>query len=451
MEKRPEISHLTEDQLDELYRRYIAGERNADLISEYKISIAPNSLIKVLPPIQLESVFCPHCNVQMYEWRKSKGNLTKGNTNSFCKHCDHKHFLTQPRGRQQHCTCKACVSRRAQDKVKKEQALREKIRTYWLPRIGDAVQYESLDTEEKIYLLSLINAQANLDHSIVKSIAERSRDAGLAPSESQETEILQLLYRRRVIVVDPESPLSAFSSDKVESASVVDVRWIINVKLGNEHRSSIETIQRQITKELALASVGSDAHKVKTMAIDVLTEQAMRQLHYQCDRLSIPFAAEKKGREVVASLLLSHSLSEVCYFGYLAARRASDYYLNSNVSKTQASNIIPSKMQHYGIKAKSEAWEIKSKYFTNDPRSELSKVLFDLVLKTEDNGLYKKVGAYFSPTTYIGDPAIVSLFSCPSCGSKAVHVSAREQKIIIDCKDCIARSPMIFTQTTRQN
>lgn len=279
MEHQPEISHLSDDQVEELYRRYVAGERNLDLVAEYKIEISPNSLIKVFPPLQLSGVSCPHCDLQMYERRKSKSDIASGDTVGFCKECDHKFYIVRSRGRQRCCTCGPCVIVQAQEQAEGERSLRGKIFQYWQLRIGDAIPYEQLDIQEKVYLLALVNAQADLNLSIVKSVAERRRDIWFAPSESLENEILVLLYRRRIIAVDPESPITTFDPEHVESARVKSVRWIINVTLSDAQSSSIEDVQRKIVKDLSLPPVDFDAHQLNTVATSILTEQAIRQIH----------------------------------------------------------------------------------------------------------------------------------------------------------------------------
>lgn len=447
MEHQSEISHLSDEQVEELYRRYIAGERNAELVAEYKIVISPNSLIKVFPPLQLSGISCPYCSLQMYERRKSKSDIASGDTAGFCKKCDHKYYVVRSRGRQRHCVCGPCVIAHEQEQAEREKSLRENIYQYWQPRVGDAIPYEQLDIEEKVYLLALVNAQADLSFSIIKSATERGRDVWFAPSESLENEILVLLYRRRIITVDPESPITAFDSKNVGAASVIRVRWIINVTLGDVRRSSIDDVQRRIVKDLSLPSADFDACQLKTVATSILTEQAIRQIHYQCDRYSLPFTAVKKGRDVIGILLRTHSLAVVCYFAYLAIRRANDYYLDTRVSKTQASNIIPGRMQEYGTKAEGEAWDLVSKrYLTCDPRSELNKVVFDLVLRAQDGGSYKSVGEYFSFVSKVEAQTIASIFSCPVCGSNEVHASVKENCIFVDCKDCISRSPVSLTE-----
>ncbi|GEM_PF-6008610 len=100
-------------------------------------------------------------------------------------------------------------------------------------------------------------------------------------------------------------------------------------------------------------------------------------------------------------------------------------------------------MQEYGLKAVADAWDLASKrYLTADPRSELSKVVFDLVLGAQDEGVSKKLDEYFSSVAAVDHPSMSPVFSCPVCGSIAVHASVKENCIIVDCKDCISRSPV---------
>lgn len=443
------ISHLSEEQVEELYQRYISGERNADLVAEYQIAISPNSLVKVFPPVQLDSISCPYCCVKMYERRKSKGDLASGSTVGYCQTCEHKSYQGRYPGYRRQCNCGPCEKEREREQLNKDQIARNRIREHWQPLTSNAVSYKDLDMREKVYLLSLINAQGDLNGSKVVSVLERRRDVWLAPTEELEREVLELLYRRRVIVVDPESPLSAFDTNKVESINLSAVRWLVNVELQRGTAISVEGMQRQIVKEFAMAPAGYDAHQTKSLVVNILTEQVMRQIHYQCAKYDLFFTAEKKGRDVVASLLVDYNVAVISYFAYLAAHQAYNYRKKSHVGIIQATNVIPRKLHEYGIKARSEAWDLSArKFLTSDPRSEMNKVVFDLVLRAEDGGSYKKVGDYFLPMPMpmpmrkLGSPKPVLIFSCPVCGSSAVHASTCESGVIVDCKDCIARSPV---------
>ena len=53
-----EIKHLSEEQVEELYQRYLNGEKTAELAVEYNISANVRSLLKVLPPIISKDLAC---------------------------------------------------------------------------------------------------------------------------------------------------------------------------------------------------------------------------------------------------------------------------------------------------------------------------------------------------------------------------------------------------------
>ncbi len=66
-----ELKHLSEDQIEELCKRYSDGETNASLCDEYKIKIVPGNLLKWLPPLKHNDHLCPYC-IHLLE---SEGNI----------------------------------------------------------------------------------------------------------------------------------------------------------------------------------------------------------------------------------------------------------------------------------------------------------------------------------------------------------------------------------------
>ncbi|WP_282353517.1 hypothetical protein [Pseudomonas sp. PS01303] len=68
-----EISHLSEEQVEQLYQRYLNGEKTADLIAEYKLPDTVRSVLKVLPPIVSADLTCPYCELPMWMHRPSRG------------------------------------------------------------------------------------------------------------------------------------------------------------------------------------------------------------------------------------------------------------------------------------------------------------------------------------------------------------------------------------------
>ncbi|WRH94501.1 hypothetical protein RCC30_12050 [Pseudomonas fluorescens] len=68
-----EIRHLSEEQVEALYQRYLNGEKTADLIAEYKLADTVRSVLKVLPPIVSADLRCPYCDLPMWMRRPARG------------------------------------------------------------------------------------------------------------------------------------------------------------------------------------------------------------------------------------------------------------------------------------------------------------------------------------------------------------------------------------------
>ncbi len=57
----PKLSHLSDEQVFELLRRYYDGsEKVQALIDEFQINVRPRNLISTFPPEVHEHLFCPY-------------------------------------------------------------------------------------------------------------------------------------------------------------------------------------------------------------------------------------------------------------------------------------------------------------------------------------------------------------------------------------------------------
>lgn len=68
-----EIKHLSGEQIEQLYQRYLNGEKSADLKIEFNIAPEVRSLLKILPPIISKDLTCPYCDLPMWVRRHAKG------------------------------------------------------------------------------------------------------------------------------------------------------------------------------------------------------------------------------------------------------------------------------------------------------------------------------------------------------------------------------------------
>ena len=67
-----ELQHLSLEKIEELYARYLAGEKNKDLIKEFVIDAHENKLLSLFPPVIHQDKQCPYCNIPMQSQRLGK-------------------------------------------------------------------------------------------------------------------------------------------------------------------------------------------------------------------------------------------------------------------------------------------------------------------------------------------------------------------------------------------
>jgi predicted RNA-binding Zn-ribbon protein involved in translation (DUF1610 family) len=68
------------------------------------------------------------------------------------------------------------------------------------------------------------------------------------------------------------------------------------------------------------------------------------------------------------------------------------------------------------------------------PRSGLNKALHEVLLRRTDYGRERCLAEYVAALPGSTD------YGCPACGSLLVHAHARARELVINCKDCMARS-----------
>jgi hypothetical protein len=127
-ERADEIRHLSEAQIEQIYERYLSGEKSADLIAEFQIRCTVRSLLKVLPPIISRELMCPYCTLPMWVRRHAKGTKALLREPYQCVSCDHQ-YQPPGRGRRASCPCSACET------VRQQQAVAHAERLYDLSQV----------------------------------------------------------------------------------------------------------------------------------------------------------------------------------------------------------------------------------------------------------------------------------------------------------------------------
>lgn len=439
-----EIQHLSEVQIEELYQKYLNGAKNADLIEEYGINVTPNKLITVFPPRKLLNELCPYCSVPMYSKRKSKSYSSWDTIPIECYECEHKLFIDTNGYNRRECRCENCLTIRHQERLAKETRQRNTIREVYNLDRYEPVPYDDLTFFQKTVLLTLFRMQTDEEFDYILSLDDPRRTIQLSPTSLMDKECIESLLKSRVIVVDPDSRITAFcEEDDFQKFYLRQVRWVVNISLEGTYRSSLSEVYNKTYTELREAVQIEWEHNLHDLIYKLSVEEVLQYLYVKSDELRLNFTAEKKTREVVNQLLENFAVSEIYYFVKKSVEDAHIFYTKGQAqSKKHAANIIPNKMLTLGERAINENWSTyKYNRDSRAPRSYLSQILFDFVLQDEDAGFTKAIGKYWSEELY---PRYFfqeelensnSLY-CLDCGSTLIDIVMEDAVLKAKCKSC---------------
>ncbi len=377
------IAHLTERQINEVMEKYYGGEKAKDIIKEYGIDIPISKLYTVFPPLKCENEICEYCGHVMYQERQSKTSINSHYTwnkpKKYCLNCGHEI--------DSFCGCEQCQRKRndKEERLRKEyeEALRIKreliCRKFSVDNI-DEKSFNELTTRERILLGALMCVALSEDMTKIENMA--SKENNLAPTVEHTKEIIKELLENKVILVDPDSEISAFSDD-IETFDIYKVQFLINLKK-DEFEESVSTIFRgnysEIDKEEILIIW-------KEMAISELLEYLITSM----ERVNFNFNPGKKTIEVFNHLLNNFSVSQIYQMIYNGIAKATKYYQEGSATKQHAANSVITNCQSYGAKAILDNWRVKGYYRDRDCKeSVLSQFLFSKIIKIGDAGFNTK-------------------------------------------------------------
>ena len=455
-----EIEHLTLAQIEDLYKKYLAGEKNANLVKEFNINIHPNKLISILPPQKLDDTLCPYCDISMYQKRKNKSQSKYNTPPIECIECSHKIYQDSNAYYKQTCHCDMCLLLRQQEKIEAEKEKREKIRKIYNIDNRESAKYSELTFFQKLILLTLFRMQTEEDFEYIAPLNTPTHTEPLSPTLYFDIECIKELYHNNVIIVDPESPIEAFHPEKnFTTVDAFKTRWIPNITLdniGDSDRSTLDTIYTTIYKEMydgIKLEWERDIHRVLFL---IAREEILQYIHILSEELNVNFTAENKTREVVKQLLEKFSVSEIYYFAKKSIENAHIFYSKGYAhSKKHAANTIPSKMLSLGERAAEEKWDTyKYNRDKRAPRSYLSKIFFDFFLRDEDSGFHKAPGKHWESDLYpkyfrSKDNEQENSISCNECKSDNIEIKAVDKGIELACKAC--GNITLFNQSKEKN
>jgi hypothetical protein len=451
----PEISHLSELQVEEIYQRYLNGEKSAALISEFNISGNVHSLLKVLPPIISKDLTCPYCELPMWVRRHAKGTPVALRHPFKCVRCDHCHIVTSY-GRQKRCGCTECYSGRQLEIAEQAKHERRELeKRYGTP--SPPVPFASLSFVQKLVLLALLDDGSAAGDESIEPLDATSRGEHLAPSDASSRELVEGLHEHGVLSVDLESDIRAF--DQTSGCLInnfLAVRWIPNVALEPGIRCARDSLYTALYHELSATVQPVWKSELYALMFRLAREESLQYIHVLANEVNFVFSAEGSAKTVIGQLLQNFSVSHIYYFARLAVRNAAHFYATGNSKgRTHASNTIPRNMLRTSQDALARDWRKTAYRDSRVPQSALQRLLYDVVLKDSGAGFSKSPGLYWR------DELVPQFFSeamvrdvlaghlqlfCRECDSSNIDASMDKMAVLTMCYDCATVSKFQATE-----
>ncbi|WP_076459629.1 hypothetical protein [Limosilactobacillus caccae] len=362
-----ELSSFDRSQIMNIMEDYYNSDLSvAKIRSKYSISSNVRNLAKEFPFVYLEEK-CPYDDSNLVKQLTSRTGYSTRIPQ--CPTCGHK--------LNSNCNCDGCREERRRIQEQKRELV---ILTY--PTDIDKVKYEDLSSSSKIFLSALLHAGLNEEAN--KISGETIIENKLSPTNEFDEIILEHLLSKNIILIDPMSPIDAFSADNFPNEYYYfKVNYLVNVEMGSEGMGYLEYPDRTNIIQ---------HHKEECLGMwrQIALYECLEYLVEQMNEARFNFNPQDKTRLVINHLIEEYSIGQIWNLIYGSVNNAAAWYQKSNVTKKHAANSVITTLNNRGDRAKAENWKLKSyRRSYNNKLSQLSMVFFDSILQIGNEGFEK--------------------------------------------------------------
>lgn len=366
-----DLSHLSDDEINELMQRYYNNEPVKKLAAEYGFNITPSSLYTLFPPEKFNDYDCEYCGCSLVASRPSKAmaKIPRYKKDLYCPSCGHKPYTK--------CECDACMD----ELFRQEEERIDNIKKSFDSE-NERVKLTDLNFIEKVYLGALSRAYLRENLFEISPISEKN--ITLAPTDDIQSEIYKELIYANIIKVSSASPLSAFIFDDSNwPGKYYTYQVIYNLNLVFPQNKN------DLICEILNPTYFSNENYDEALALwrKIALAECIEYLQYSLNKVGFEFSPGDKTYATFSILLNDFSTSQIYGIIWRAVADASKLYLEKGMSRLHAANTVIGACERYAERAKINNWSLtKYKRIKDLPQSILSLFFFNRVVSIGEEG-----------------------------------------------------------------
>lgn len=331
------LRHVTQDQIEQMYSRYLKGEKLVDLAKEYRVESTDYRLNELLPPVFRADKPCPYCHVAMEQKRRARSSREEKPLK--CLLCGHR--LEVVYGIRRQCPCGNCLAARKIFREKQERSQQERnlkvVRA--LNTKPEGVGLALVSIRKAFLLLGLMNCDERSNGEVLRTGVKGM--PLLATSVSLTRDFLAELCESGLIKACEED-LPAEAESLARAGKLERFTWRLNIidEQGRETPCSAVTalLLRKLTNEFRPYW----EEDIFELAQALVLDEVVAFLEYHLREGRVTFKAHNRLSVSLAVLVREFPLSAIYAMIWRACASAKDALIDGKVnSSVHAGNLIP--------------------------------------------------------------------------------------------------------------
>lgn len=388
------LSHLTQDQVQDVMERYYNGEKVTDILEEYQIKVQPAKLFELFPRTSTDSA-CLYCQRNLFLVPRSKtaANYNKGRYDKKCIECNHSDT-------ERNCRCSNC-QRKKKEELRKEREEHERIEAERQAKAHKIIlskllninevrpkrRLAELSDVEKIVLGSFLHFYGQENMELIGPLS--SQAIPLAPSEAFSKEFRDFILNQGLITYY-EGELHGYY---LEPGDDVSFNWQeVVFQLNIEDDSMPEDI---LSHTLRFPDSSSFDHKtLSQLWSKIAIKEAVQYLEHSIEKaFHINYNAGDKTHGIIQQVLENYSVGQCYKMIYSAVNNGLRYQAESRINTRHAANAVVTNLFSFYKKAIERNYSIDNYTRLRDlPQSAISRFLFENVLDIGEAGFKETPG-----------------------------------------------------------